>query len=255
MVSKYGEGLNKTALDLSDAGRRLTIAIDGPAGVGKSAVSARIAEQLGYVYLDTGALYRAVTLAAIRSALPLGSGEELADFTAALDIRVERPRIADGRQYTVTLDGEDVTWLLSTPEVDRHVSQVSAHAGVRRALLDLQRSLASGGVVMAGRDIGTVVAPDADVKVFLTATPETRARRRYDQLRSRGMDADLSVILSEIIRRDDIDSSRAAAPLRPADDAAIVVTDGLSIDEEVALIIELCRRALCLDQRRSSREC
>ena len=228
---------------MSHSERGLNIAIDGPAGVGKSVVSARVAAALGYVYLDTGALYRAVTLAALRRGVPLDDDARLGDLAENLRVEIMRPTVSDGRQYTVLLDGEDVTWQLPTPEVDRNVSRVSAQPRVRRALLGLQRALAQGGVVMAGRDIGTVVLPDADVKVFLTASAAVRARRRCNQLRSRGVAADYATVLSEIERRDGIDSSRAASPLRPAADAEIIDTDRMTLEEEIARIRELCERA------------
>jgi CMP/dCMP kinase len=236
-------GTPKCAPSVDAPSRGLTIAIDGPAGVGKSVISARLASALGYLFLDTGALYRAVTLAALRRNLPLDDGARLGDLATHLRLEMLRPTIGDGRQYTVRLDGEDVTWQLPTPEVDRSVSQVAAHPEVRRALLNMQRSLARGGVVMAGRDIGTVVLPSADVKVFLTASAAVRARRRCNQLRSRGTAADYATVLAEIERRDEIDSNRAVSPLRPAADAVIIDTDVMTIAEEIAAIRALCERA------------
>ncbi|MGN6675446.1 MAG: (d)CMP kinase [Thermomicrobiales bacterium] len=219
-----------------------TIAIDGPAGAGKSTVADALARQLGYLYFDTGVLYRAVTLAALRAGIAPDDHEALSRLVAAIHIDVEPPRVADGRSLTVTLDGEDVTWAIRAPDVERNVSAVSAQPEVRQALLQRQRAVARrGGVIMAGRDMGTVVLPDADLKLYLEATPEERARRRAADERARGLDRPFADVLADIGRRDDIDSHRALSPLRPAEDAIIVDTGGLDIAGVLGVIADLLR--------------
>lgn len=213
---------------------RFTIAIDGPAGAGKSTVGERLAKRLHAVYFDTGVLYRAVTLAALRRNIPPDDADALAELAGKLVVAVKRPSCDDGRQSDVLIDGEDVTWEIRSASVDHNVSEVSAHPGVRAALLDAQRRIGrSGRVVMVGRDIGTAVLPDAEVKIYLLASLQERARRRYEQLRSAGSAPDFDEILEEMRRRDRIDSERAASPLRPAADAVLVDTDGCSIDDVV----------------------
>jgi CMP/dCMP kinase len=221
------------------AGRALprTIAIDGPAGAGKSTVAEALAQRLGYLYFDTGVLYRAVTLAALRREIALDDEAALAALVAAIHIDVEPPRVHDGRTLTVLLEGEDVTWAIRTPEVERSVSSVSAHAAVRRALLQRQREVASrGGVIMAGRDIGTVVLPDADLKLYLEASPAVRARRRQIDEEHRGLVRPYDVVLADIARRDDIDTHRAVSPLRIADDARVIDTEDVDITGVLAAI-------------------
>ncbi len=214
------------------------IAIDGPAASGKSTVALRLAAELGYLYFDTGVMYRAATLAALRR---LHSVEDEAAVTALareIDIDVQPPSVADGRMYDVLLDGEDVTWAIRTPEVEANVSQVSAYPGVRQALTEQQRAIGRrGAVVMVGRDIGTVVFPEADLKIYLDATVEERARRRYHEICARGDQACYEDILAAMKRRDTIDSTRAVAPLRPAQDAVIVNTDGMSIEDVVRRVM------------------
>jgi cytidylate kinase len=220
-----------------------TIAIDGPAGAGKSTVADALAKRLGYLYFDTGVLYRAVTLAALRRGLVLDDREALARLVEQLHIDVLPPAVADGRTLTVLLDGEDVTWAIRAPDVDRNVSTVSAQPAVRQALLQRQREVARrGGVIMAGRDIGTVVLPDADLKLYLEATPQERARRRASEEQGRGLHRPFPQVLDDIARRDDIDSHRALSPLRPADDAIILDTEGLDIAGVLAAIDQVLAR-------------
>jgi cytidylate kinase len=208
-----------------------TIAIDGPAGAGKSTVAEALAQRLGYLYFDTGVLYRAVTLAALRRGIDVGDAAALASLVTAIHIDVEVPRVDDGRTLTVLLDGEDVTWEIRTTEVERNVSAVSAHAAVRQALLQRQREVAArGGVIMAGRDIGTVVLPNADLKLYLEASPEERARRRQIDEERRGLSRPYDTVLADIARRDDIDTHRAVSPLRVADDARVLNTEAMDID-------------------------
>jgi cytidylate kinase len=232
-------------VDRPPAGLPRTIAIDGPAGAGKSTVALELARRLGYFYFDTGALYRAVTLATLRRGLPLDDEARLARLIDEVDIDVLPPGVDDGRTQTVTLDGEDVTWAIRAPEVDRNVSSVSAHGPVRRALLERQRQVAArGGVIMAGRDIGTVVLPDADLKLYLEASPPERAQRRAVEERARGLERPFPEVLAEIERRDDIDAHRAVSPLRRADDAILLDTEHLDfagVLEQIEQI--LARRA------------
>lgn len=208
------------------------IAIDGPAASGKSTIAGLLAEWLGYVYFDTGVMYRAVTWSALRRGVPIEDEAGVSVLAETIHIEVARPTVDDGRQYTVLVDGLDVTWDLRRPEVDHGVSPVSAYAGVRRALTAQQRRLGlRGGIVMVGRDIGTVVLPEADLKVYLDATVEERARRRWQESQLRGSSSDYDTVLAAMKRRDGIDSTRQWAPLRPAEDAHILDTTGLSIEQ------------------------
>jgi cytidylate kinase len=214
--------------------RPVTIAIDGPAASGKSTVGEALAERLGYLYFDTGVMYRAVTWAALERGIPIEDEDAVTALARQLCIEVTEPTAADGRQYTVLADGVDVTWAIRAPAVDANVSPVSAYSGVRRALVAQQRRVAAGvAVVMVGRDIGTVVLPDADLKIYLDATVEERARRRWREMEERGKEADYEVVLRSMRRRDQIDSSREASPLRAAPDAVLLDTTDLNVDEVV----------------------
>jgi cytidylate kinase len=216
---------------------RRVIAIDGAAAAGKTTVARELAARLTVTLFDTGVLYRAVTLAALQRSVPLDAEEQLADLAARLDIRVDRPTVDDGRLYDVMMDGVDVTWAIRGADVDKHVSQVSAHGPVRQALLPVQRTIADGAaVVMVGRDIGTVVTPAAGVKVFLSASLTERARRRRAELQGRGEDVDLDFLIADLQRRDAIDSARDVSPLKAAADAIPIDTDGRSVDDVVAEI-------------------
>ncbi len=218
------------------------IAIDGPAAAGKSTIGQAVAEELGYRYLDTGAMYRAVTWTALQRAIDIEDEAAVSKLAEDIEIDITAPTNDDGRQYTVLVNGNDVTWALRRSEVDANVSAVSAYPGVRKAMVAQQRRIAGQGeAVVVGRDIGTVVLPDADLKIYLDASVEERARRRYEERSARGEDPDYDVILREMRRRDQRDSSRAMAPLRPADDAVIVDTDGLSITEVVDTVLEMAR--------------
>ncbi|WP_299024610.1 (d)CMP kinase [uncultured Thermanaerothrix sp.] len=216
----------------------LTIAIDGPAASGKSTVGERVAKVLGYLFFDTGVMYRAVTWAALQR---LGSVEDEAAVThlaQAVHIDVRPPSREDGRQADVWLDGEDITWAIRRPEVDRWVSRVAAYPGVRQAMTQQQRRIGlRGRVVMIGRDITTVVLPEAEAKIYLDASVEERARRRYLERKARGEEVSYEEILEGLRQRDHLDSTREVAPLRVAVDAIIINTDGLSVDEVVQEIL------------------
>jgi len=217
-----------------------TIALDGPAASGKSTIGELLAQRLGYLHLDTGAMYRAVTWVALEQGIDIADEEAITALAESIVINIARPTVDDGRQYTVFADGQDVTWQIRRPEVDANVSPVSAYPGVRRALTDQQRQIGrQGRIVMVGRDIGTVVLPEADLKVYLAATAEERACRRHREVLERGEEADYEKVLSAMRRRDKIDSERQAAPLRPADDAIIIDTTGLSIAEVLDRMEEL----------------
>jgi cytidylate kinase len=225
--------------------RPSTIAIDGPAASGKSTIGGRLAERLGYLYFDTGVMYRAVTWAALAAAIPIEDEPRVTALAERLQIDVVRPAVDDGRQYTVLADGQDVTWQIRSAEVNRGVSPVSAYAGVRSALTAQQRRIGLGGqIVMVGRDIGTVVLPDADLKIYLDASVGERASRRYREVVARGDPAQYEAILESVRQRDKIDSSRAMAPLRRADDAAVIDTTTLDVEQVLervlAMVNDLC---------------
>ena len=230
----------------------LMIAIDGPAASGKSTVGGLLAEKLGYVYFDTGVMYRAVTWAALQRRIPIEDEDAVTHLSEELQIEVTKPTEDDGRQYTVYADGQDVTWDLRRPEVNQHVSPVSAYPGVRRSLVAQQRRIGlQGSIVMVGRDIGTVVLPEADLKIYLDAVVDERAKRRYVEVVRRnnveevpseqGEDPAYRSILEALTRRDRIDSSRLVSPLRPADDAVIVDTTNLTIGQVLRRVIEMAR--------------
>lgn len=217
-----------------------TIAIDGPAASGKSTVGGLLADRLGYVYLDTGVMYRAVTWAALEADIAIDDEAKVTALAERLRIEILRPTVDDGRQYTVLTDGQDVTWEIRKPEVDRGVSPVSAYGGVRAALTAQQRRMGvRGGIVMVGRDIGTVVLPDADLKVYLDATLEQRADRRYREMIARGESPDFCEVLVAVRRRDEIDSGRALSPLRPAEDAAVIDTTMMTVAEVMEQLVAL----------------
>jgi CMP/dCMP kinase len=218
------------------------IAIDGTAGSGKSTLGIRLADHLGYLYFDTGVMYRAVTWAAIEAQLSVNDEAAVTELAENLSIDVRPASIPDGRMYDVLVQAEDITWEIRRPEVDANVSVVSAYPGVRKALTAAQRKVGlRGKVVMVGRDIGTVVLPEADLKIYLDASLEERARRRSLEMNSRGEPAVLEEVLSSMIARDKIDSTRKVAPLRPADDAVILTSDGMDAAEVLEKVLEIIR--------------
>jgi cytidylate kinase len=219
---------------------RRTIAVDGSAASGKSTIGRRLAERLGYAFLDTGVMYRAVTHAALEHGLSLKDSAAIGELAQTLPIDISLNR--DGSGTRVSIDGSDVTSHLRSQPVEDAVSIVSRVAAVRDALVPRQRQFAEQQpIVMAGRDIGTVVLPDADLKVYLDATIEERARRRYADFLAAGNEVSQEIVLEDIRRRDRIDSEREVSPLRPADDAVIIDTDGLSLDEVMDRVIALVR--------------
>ncbi len=217
--------------------KHFSVAIDGPSGAGKSTIARAAAARFGFIYVDTGAIYRTVGLAAARAGLPLGAEQDVLKLLPGLDIAFGYGE--DGAQH-MYLNGEDVSGLIRTPEISMRASEVSAMPEVRACLLDMQRKMAeSHSVIMDGRDIGTVVLPNASLKIFLTASPERRAERRYLELREKGATDSYDEVLRDIIKRDKNDSSRAAAPLKRADDAIEVDTSELSLDESIERICAL----------------
>jgi CMP/dCMP kinase len=218
----------------------LIIAIDGPAASGKSTLAEKLAEHLGYLYFDTGVMYRAVTFEALRLLRAVDDEENVSDLAEKIQIDVRPASMNDGRKYDVILSGEDVTWEIRNPEVEANVSKVSAYPRVRTAMTNQQRRIAQRGrVVMVGRDIGTVVIPEADLKIYLDASIEERARRRYEEAKQRGDSQTYDETLISLKYRDRIDSTRTVAPLKPAKDAVILMSDGLTAGETLKRVIDL----------------
>jgi cytidylate kinase len=235
--------------------RPAIVAIDGPAGSGKSTIGFAVAGLCSFLFFDTGIMYRAVTLAALQRGVEIADEVHVTGLaeTIHIDLAAPDPAEQDGRQTTVLLDGNDVTWTIRTPIVDRHVSPVAAYGGVRAALTVQQRRIAlrygrgdadKGGIVLVGRDTGTVIAPEAPVKIYMDASAEERARRRHVELAARGQVVAFENVLRDILRRDEIDSHRAVAPLRAAEDAIVVDTTGLSREEVIAAVAAAIRHEL-----------
>ena len=219
------------------------IAIDGPAASGKSTLGFRLAETLHYLYFDTGLMYRAVTWLALKRGLDLKDETGVTDIARDVPIEVSPASLEDGRPCDVVVDGNDITWDINTPEIDSNVSLVASYSGVRTALTLQQRRIGMRGhVVMVGRDVGTVVLPEADLKIYLDASPEQRARRRFLESSKRGGTVSYEEILAKAIERDRVDSTRAIAPLKPAPDAIILDSDKLTADQAFEKAYDLCMR-------------
>jgi len=217
------------------------IAIDGPAASGKSTIGKRLADRLGYLFFDTGVMYRAVTWVALQNNTDMHDEAAVTRLAEETHIDVAPASKSDGRACDVIVEGRDITWEARSPEVDANVSIVSAYAGVRRALSGQQRRIGQRGrVVMVGRDIGTVILPEADLKIYLDASAEERARRRYEETLARGKQADYEEILAKVRERDHIDSTRIVAPLRAAADAVHINSDEMNADEVFVKIESLC---------------
>ena len=218
-----------------------SIAIDGPAGAGKSTIARKVAEKLSFIYVDTGAMYRSMALYFIRHDIAAQDEEKIAAACPDIDVSIV---YQDGEQQVI-LNGENVTGLIRTPEVSIAASDISAIPAVRHKMVELQRQLAaSQDVVMDGRDIGTVVLPDAQVKIFLTASVEERARRRYEELKEKGSDVTLDEVTKDIRYRDQNDESRETAPLKPAKDAVIVNTTGFCLEKSLEALLKIIQEKL-----------
>lgn len=218
------------------------IAIDGPAASGKSTLGRRLADSLGYLFFDTGVMYRAVTWAALQRDLEISDEAAITHLAETVQIDVRPPSKEDGRACDVLLDGVDITWETRCSDVEANVSPVSAYRDVRRALASQQRRIGlRGRVIMVGRDIGTVVLPEADLKIYLDASAPERARRRYKEILQRGVQVDYEQVLAGVRNRDEIDSNRAFSPLRASQDAVIIDSEKMNADEVFAKVEALCR--------------
>jgi cytidylate kinase len=219
----------------------LIIAIDGPAASGKSTLGFRLAESLGYLFFDTGLMYRAITWLVLKRGVDVKNEAAVTQLAQDVPIEISPPSLEDGRACDVVVDGMDITWEMTKPEIDTNVSTAAAYPGVRTALTIQQRRIGMRGrVVMVGRDIGTIVLPEADLKIYLDASPEQRARRRHNELLSRGGNASYQEILAKVIERDRIDSTRAVAPLVAAVDAITLDSDKLNADQVFERAYDLC---------------
>ena len=222
-------------------GKYIAAAIDGPVGAGKSSIARTAAKRLGFIYVDTGALYRAVGLYCRRSGADMSSATDIASRLPEIKPEI---RLCDGVQH-IYLNGEDVSEEIRLPEISMAASAVSAVPEVRAALLDMQRAVAAqNNVIMDGRDIGTVVLPDAQVKIFLTASPEIRAKRRYDELCAKGVRTTFEEVLADLNKRDFDDSHRAVAPLKQAEDAVLADTSGLDFEQSCELVCSIIKEKL-----------
>ncbi len=216
------------------------IAIDGPAASGKSTIGELLAKRLGYLYFDTGVMYRVVTAVALERGIAIEDQAAVTRLAEEIEIHFQPPSVDDGRQFTVMADHTDVTWKIRERAVDVNVSPVSAYAGVRKAMTEQQRRIGlQGRVVMVGRDIGTVVLPEAGLKIYLDATEEERAHRRYRERLQRGEQVEYEAVLREIRRRDEIDSSRSVAPLKRAPDAVYIDSTGFSVAQVMERVMAI----------------
>jgi cytidylate kinase len=208
------------------------IAIDGPAASGKSTLGRHLADSLGYLFFDTGVMYRAVTWLALQRSIDVRDGPAVTALAQQISLDVRPPSKADGRACDVIVEDRDITWEARRPDVDANVSVVAAYRGVRQAMGEHQRRIGQRGrVVMVGRDIGTVILPEADLKIYLDASATERARRRWEEMRARGMETNMNDVLSMVLERDRIDSTRDVAPLRVASDAVVIDSENLNADQ------------------------
>jgi cytidylate kinase len=208
------------------------IAIDGPAASGKSTLGRRLADSLGYLFFDTGVMYRAVTWLALQRGIDVRDEGTITTLAQQISLDVRPPSKADGRACDVIVEDRDITWEARRPDVDANVSVVAAYRGVRQAMGEHQRRIGQRGrIVMVGRDIGTVILPEADLKIYLDASATERARRRWDEMRARGMEANMNDVLSMVLERDRIDSTRDVAPLRVASDAVVIDSENMDADQ------------------------
>ncbi|MDK1117579.1 MAG: (d)CMP kinase [Anaerolineae bacterium] len=233
--------INKKAMSSSTSTIPSIIAIDGPAASGKSTIAKLLADSLDYMFFDTGVMYRAITWTALQREVSIADESAVTSLAKSVLVDIQPASKSDGRTCDVFVENQDITWKIRRPIVDANVSVVSAYPGVRSALAAQQRRIGMRGrVVMVGRDIGTVVLPEANLKIYLDASAEVRARRRFNEIIARNESADYDEILTKIIERDRVDSTRKVAPLKAADDAVIVNSDNLNSDEVFQQIKALC---------------
>lgn len=225
--------------------KRIRVAIDGPAGAGKSTLAKRVADKLSYLYIDTGAMYRAATWVALEQKVDLTDAFRIVELVRHAIIELKPPDATSQGRVRTFVNGSDVSFIIRSRIITKFVSAVSAIAGVRKILVEKQQRMAAeGGVVMDGRDIGTVVLPSAELKIFLTASAEVRAERRLKDLREMGQMQDLETIIADIKERDRLDSTRETSPMRQADDAILIDTDHYTLDEVESKVLELCMARL-----------
>jgi cytidylate kinase len=219
---------------------RKTIAIDGSAASGKSTIADKLAKKFNYLYLDTGVMYRSVTWAALNADLDVLDEAAVSNLAERFDLQLLPPTHHDGRQLTVLVEGQDITWLIRRPDIDANVARVSSYPRVRRAMTTRQRAIArQGPVVMVGRDIGTVVLPEADLKIFTQASLEVRAKRRYKECLAQGEDVTYEQVLQSMAQRDKLDREKPISPMVPAKDAIIINTDVLTVEQVLARVESL----------------